>query len=120
MASTAIGTLGHPHPGELFLRAPTCVLSQDLGASSANSLTLPPNLGARYCRLSANLDLYVNWGSTGVSTAASTASSTGGQSLLIPVQSGGRMFDIASTLATTAASIMSTAAAHVTAEWWAA
>lgn len=120
MASTAIGTLGHPHPAEAFFRAPACVYAQDLGASSANVLTLPPTFGARYLRLSGNLDFYVNFGSTNVSTAASSAGSTGGQSLLISLQSGGRLFDISSTLATTAASVMSTGASHITAEWWAA
>lgn len=120
MSSTAIGTLGHPHPAEAFFRAPTCVYAQDLGVSSANVLTFPPTFGARYVRLTGNLDFYVNWGSTGVSTAASTANSTGGQSLLVSLQSGGRLFDISSTLATTSASVMSTAASHITAEWWAA
>lgn len=116
MASTSVGNLGHPHPAETFWRAPNFVNSQDLGASSAVSITLP-SAGVRYCRISANLDLYVKFGSTGVSTAAA---SDGTASILIPLQSGGRTFDIASTLATTAASIMSTAASHASIEWWTA
>lgn len=115
MSSTAIGTLGHPHPAERFIRSPFYVNASDLGASSAVTITQPA--GGRYLRLRGNLDFYYCAGSTGVSTGTAT---NGSGSALVPLQSGGVELDLASTAATTAFSVMSTAACHLTQEWWAA
>lgn len=114
MASTAFGNTGLGNPAWEFIRAPRYVNAYDFGASSANTIDIPS--GAMFVEMKANLDLYVTWGSTGVSTASTNA---GGASELLPAQSGGHHRRcIVSTVATTAISAMTTAAAHVTVAWW--
>ncbi len=76
-------------------------------------MTIPA--GAQYVQLVGNLDFYVRWGSTGVSTAAAV---DGSASELVTLQSGGALRSIGSTLGTTAISFMSTAACTVTQSWW--
>ncbi len=118
MASTTVGTLAHPHPNEAFWRTPNWVSAVDVtAASSATALTMPStNAGLRFLRITGNFDYYISIGSTGVTTASTQA---GGASIYVPVQSGGRCFDIASTVATTAIAVMSTAASHICVEGWA-
>ncbi len=113
MSSTLIGNTGLGHPTDSFIRRPNWVNNTLLGASSANGMTIPA--GAQFVLLAGNLDFYVKWGSTGVSTAAAV---DGSASELVPVQTGGVFRSIGSTLGTTAISFMSTAACTVTQSWW--
>lgn len=113
MSSTLIGNTGLGHPTDTFIRRPNWVNNTALGASSANNMTMPA--GAQFVLLVGNLDFYVKWGSTGVSTAAAA---DGSASELITLQSGGALRSIGSTLGTTAISFMSTAACTVTQSWW--
>ncbi len=113
MASTSIPGTGLQNPFLEFIRAPTYVDQYTLGASSANSIAIPP--GVSLCEMKASLDFFVKWGSTGVSTVSTNA---GGASELIPVQSGGVRRNIGSSLGTTAITAMSTAAANLTVAWW--
>lgn len=114
MASTAFGNTGLGNPYWDFINGPKWVDGYDLGASSANSITIPS--GAVFCEMKCQGDLYVKWGSTGVSTVSTAA---GGASEMMPSQSGGHhRRSILSTQATTAISAMTTAAAHLTVSWW--
>lgn len=114
MSSTVAPNPGHPHANEVFLRAPLYVNAIDMGASSA--VTIPIPAGTPYVRLAGNLDFYVRWGDTGVSTGTA---SNGSGSELVPLTAGGIFRNIGSSNGTTAISVMSTAASHLTAMWWA-
>lgn len=113
MASTSVFPTGLPNYALAAARAPNYVNASDLGISSAVTLTIPA--GVQVVELKANFDFYVCWGSTGVSTGTASA---GTASELIPVQSGGVRRNIGSSLGTTAISVMSTAACHLTQVWW--
>lgn len=112
MSSTSKLGTGLTVPTDVFMRAPNYVNGQALGASSANTVEIPA--GAQFVRLACNGDLFVTFGSTGVSTAGSTA---GAASELVPREAP-LLRSIGSTLGTTALSIMSTAIAHATMSWW--
>ena len=115
MASTAISNTGMHSHADFFPRAPNWVnVTQITAASSAASLTLPA--GASYVRLTGDVDFYVKWGSTAVSTGAVT---DGSGSERVNVQAGGVQRNISSTSVTTAIAIMSTlASCAVTQSWW--
>lgn len=117
MSSTAFGNLGPSGVNAAFPRAPQYVNTLTSTAASAPySLVIPA--GAKYVRLSPNVDGYVKWGTTGVTTVAS---SDGTGSEFVPYQAGGVCRDIGSTLSTTAISFVSTGAAcTVTQSWWTA
>lgn len=112
MSSTAIAFRGLTQND--FIKAPNWVNVTDLGVSSAVTITLP--VGASFLELKANFDFYVKWGTTGVSTAGAVTDGSGSE--LIPVQSGGVRRNIGTTVGTTAISVMSTAACHLTQVWW--
>lgn len=112
MSSTAFSNPG-VHTDEFpFVRAPTYVNANAMGASSAASIPIPA--GGQYLRLAGNLGFFVLFGSTGVTTAGSTA---GVGSNYVPMEAP-LTVNIGSTAGTTAISIISTAAAIVTQSWW--
>jgi len=113
MSSTSIANTGLIGPNDTFIRAPNYVNNTAMGVSSAASLTIPD--GGKYVRLTGDVDFYVKWGATSVSTAAAT---NGSASERVNVATGGVLRDIGSTLGTTAISIISTAASIVTQSWW--
>jgi len=114
MSSTAIFNTGLRYPTDMFPRAPNWVNASVMTlASSAASIPIP--VGAQFVRLACVEDFYVSFGSTGVSTGASTG---GAASEFVPKHSP-IVRSIGSTLATTAISVISTAAAAtVTQSWW--
>ena len=115
MASTAIANTGLTHPYEVFTKAPNYVnaLLMTLASSAANLPIVP---GCQFVRLAGNQDFFVTFGSTGVTTAASTA---GAASEFVAKDSNGLLRCIGSTAGTTAISVTSTAAAcTITASWW--
>lgn len=116
MSSTLIANTGLLHANDLFIKGPNYVNVTDLGVSSAVTISYPG--GGRYLRLSANFDFYVKWGSTGVSTGGAITDGTGSE--VVALQSGGVYRDMVSSNATTAISVMSTAACHLTQMWWTA
>ena len=111
MSSTTIFPTGIP--SGTFIRAPNYVNLMLLGASSANNVVVPA--GCQMVELKASGDVFAKWGSTAVSTAVST---DGSGSELIPFYSGGVRRNIASSLGTTAISVMSTAATNLSVAWW--
>ena len=111
MSSTTILPTGITR--ESFVRAPNYVNLTLLGASSANNVTVPA--GCQMVELRGSLDFYVKWGSTAVSTGVTT---DGTGSELVSVYSGGVRRCIASSLGTTAISVMSTAACNLSQAWW--
>ncbi len=109
MSSTAIAFRGNISND--FIHAPNWINATAMGASSAASITIPT--GAALVELRGNVDFFVKWGSTAVSTAAAT---DGTASEVVTAASGGVRRNIG---ASTAISIMSTAAAAtVTQAWW--
>lgn len=112
MSSTAIANTGLTNPTSIFTRAPNYINGSSLGASSANSVEIPA--GAQFVRISGSADLYVKFGSTGVSTVSSTA---GSASEFVPRESP-LLRSIGSTAGTTALSVMSTATAFASYSWW--
>ena len=116
MSSTAIANTGIANPTDVFTRAPNYVNVNAMpAASSAASIPIPA--GAQYLRLAGNVDFYVKFGSTGVSTLAST---DGSGSEFVP-RDAPLLRSIGSTQGTTAISITSTATlAFVSQSWWTA
>lgn len=108
MSSTAIAFRGNV--ANDFIHSPNWVNASDLGVSSAVTITIPT--GAQLVELRGNFDFYVCWGTTGVSTSSTNG---GGASELVSVQSGGVRRNIG---ASSAISVMSTAACHMSQAWW--
>ncbi len=111
MSSTSIVGSGLSRQTQQFFNTPNYVNLSTVGSTGV-LVTIPS--GAALLRLVGNLDFYVMWGSSGVS---STANSTGAASEFVPY-TGGPIYRHISTAGTTMISILSTAAALVGQTWW--
>ena len=113
MSSTLIRGSGMKTPTDFFLNAPNYVNNSTIGSTGV-LLTIPT--GAQYVRLCGNVDFWVCWGSSNVSTVTTGA---GGGSELVPSAGGGLLHRQMTTLGTTMISVLSTAAVcSVTQSWW--
>lgn len=111
MSSTSVRGSGLSRPSQVFISAPNYVNLSTMGSTGV-ILAIPS--GAQFLRLAANLDFYVKWGSSGVS---STANSTGAASEFVPY-TGGAIYREVTTQGTTMISVSSTAAALLSQSWW--
>jgi hypothetical protein len=110
MSSTSIRGIGVSY-NPLFIAAPNYVNAATM-STVGQTIVIP--VGVTRLRFAANLDYWLQWGSTGVSTVASSA---GAASEFIPYL-GGPIYRTITTQGTTAIAVLSTAAATISQTWW--